>query len=301
MAEARDLLNAGTLCSIDHLVLPVTTLGLARARLTGLGFTVAPDARHPFGTGNCCVFFENRSYFEPLTIQDRDAADAAAAEGLYFVKQLKRFTERHGEGFAMLALTSGDAEAARQRFDDASLSAGDTFRFSRMATLPDGSDRDIGVALAFARMPEAPDATIFACQHVAPDALFQAQYMDHANTATGIGAVVAVAENPDHFRHLLAVISGDTDIRASPDGIDAAIGRQSVAFVTPAAFRGRYGVEPPDPRRGLIFAGIDIVAADLDRVHEHAGAMATRHEGRIVVPSAPGLGAAMAFAESRNG
>ena len=89
---------------IDHLVLPVTTLALARSRLTGLGFTVAPDARHPFGTGNCCVFFENRTYFEPITILDRAAADIAAAEGVFFVRRIKRFTERQGEGFAMLAL-----------------------------------------------------------------------------------------------------------------------------------------------------------------------------------------------------
>ena len=66
--------------SIDHLVLPVTTLTLARSRLTSLGFTVAPDAQHPFGTGNCCVFFKDRTYLEPITIVDRTAADMAAAE-----------------------------------------------------------------------------------------------------------------------------------------------------------------------------------------------------------------------------
>ena len=69
--------------AIDHLVLPVTTLTLARSRLTSLGFTVAPDARHPFGTGNCCVFFKNRTYLEPITILDRNATDLAAAEGLF--------------------------------------------------------------------------------------------------------------------------------------------------------------------------------------------------------------------------
>ena len=65
---------------------------------------MAPDARHPFGTGNCCVFFKNRTYLEPITILDRNRADMAAAEGIVFVKRLKRFTERQGEGFAMVAL-----------------------------------------------------------------------------------------------------------------------------------------------------------------------------------------------------
>src|SRR5687768_16716775 len=112
-----------TMRAIDHLVLPVTTLTLARSRLTSLGFTVAPDARHPFGTGNCCVFFEDRSYLEPITIVDRAAADMAAAEGLTFVKRLKRFTERHGEGLAMVALRSADARADKQSLAQAGVSA----------------------------------------------------------------------------------------------------------------------------------------------------------------------------------
>ncbi|HWT31341.1 MAG TPA: VOC family protein, partial [Propylenella sp.] len=71
---------------------------LARSRLTSLGFNVAPDARHPFGTGNALVFFADRSFLEPITIVDRGAADMAAAEGFFFVRRIKRYTERQGEG-----------------------------------------------------------------------------------------------------------------------------------------------------------------------------------------------------------
>ena len=34
---------------------------------------------------------------------------------------------------------------------------------------------------------------------------------------------------------------------------------------SPAAFRARYGLEPPDTRRGLLFAAVEIRVADLDR------------------------------------
>ena len=44
---------------LDHLVLPVIDIDVARSRYQSLGFTVAPDGRHPFGTENCCVFFED--------------------------------------------------------------------------------------------------------------------------------------------------------------------------------------------------------------------------------------------------
>jgi hypothetical protein len=287
--------------AIDHLVLPATTLTLARSRLTSLGFTVAPDARHPFGTGNCCVFFENRSFLEPITIQDRDAADKAAAERLYFVKRLKRFTERHGEGFAMLALASGDAEKDRAAFEKDGLSAGDVFSFSRIATLPDGAERKVGFSLAFAEAPGAPDATIFACQHLEPDALFQAQYLTHANTATGISAVTGVAAEPGDFRLLLAAATGDGAPSESPSSIEASIGEQSIAILTRDAFRGRYDLDPPDPRRGLLFASVDISVTDLERAAEYAGDAAKRHDGRLVVPPAPGLSTVVAFHGAENG
>src|SRR3712207_1566588 len=95
--------------ALDNHVLPVTTLASARSRLRGLGFTVAPDARHPFGTGNCCVFFQDRTYLEPITLLDPGAADAASPAGTFFVSRVKRFLNAGGEGFAMLAFRSEDA------------------------------------------------------------------------------------------------------------------------------------------------------------------------------------------------
>ena len=271
---------------IDHLVLPVTTLTLARSRLTSLGFTVAPDARHPFGTGNCLVFFEDHTFLEPITIMDRAAADLAAAEGLTFVKRLKRFTERHGEGFAMVALNSADARADRQMFEHAGASAGDVFEFRRMAPLPDGSEREIGFALAFMENPAAPDATVFVCQHFAAEVLFQPVYLTHPNGATGISRVIAVADDPPSFAPFLAEATGGGD---------------EILVLDAAGYRARYGVEAPAPRRGLVFAAFDIRVADLDRALGYSGPTALRHDGRIVVPPAPGLGATLAFTSDSDG
>jgi hypothetical protein len=265
---------------VDHLVLPVTTLMLARSRLTSLGFTVAPDARHPFGTGNCCVFFEDRTYLEPITILDRSAADIAAAEGLFFVKRLKRFTERYGEGFAMVALHGVDARAEQRSLAEAGIGSGDVFEFRRAAPLPDGSEGEIGVALAFLENPAVPDATLFVCQHLAADVLFQPAFLTHPNGATGIGRVVAVADDPPSFGAFLAAATG---------------GGESILVVDPAGYRTRYGLEPPGPRRGLLFAAFELRVADLDRALGYSGPTALRHDGRIVVPPAPGLGAALAF------
>jgi hypothetical protein len=280
---------------IDHLVLPVTTLMLARSRLTSLGFNVAPDARHPFGTGNALVFFADRTFLEPITIVDRAAADMAAAEGLFFVKRIKRYTERQGEGFAMVALRSPDAEGDRADFERAGLGAGPVFRFTRKATMSDGSEAEVGFAIVQAEDPAAADAAFFACQHIATDALFQGPFLEHPNGAAGVAAVTAVAERPEEFREFLAAATGAAEPYAGEAVLEAVLDRQTIGIVTPAAFRDRYGVPAPEPRRGLLFAAFDVVVADLDRAIGYAGPTASRREGRIVIPPAPGLGATLAF------
>lgn len=286
---------------IDHLVLPATTLTLARSQLTGLGFTVAPDARHPFGTGNCCVLFKDRSYLEPITIVDRAAADRAAAEGQFFVRRVKRFTERVGEGFAMAAFTSEDAEQDREEFERRGLSAGPVFRFSRPATAPDGSATEIGVALACLDDKAAPDATFVACQHFARDALFQPAFLEHANGAEGVAAVAAVASVPEQYRAFLSAAAGISELRESEAGLEGRLDGQSVLILTPAGFRDRYGLDAPDPRRGLLLAGIELGVADIDRAVGHAGPNAKRHEALIVIPPAPGLAAVLAFRTGLDG
>ncbi len=287
--------------SIDHLVLPVTTLTLARSRLASLGFSVAPDAAHPFGTGNCCVFFADRTYIEPITIIDRAATDMAAAEGVTFVKRIKRFTERQGEGFAMVALQSDDAEADRGAFAAAGIGGGPVYRFARLAELPDGTEQEIGVATASAEFPLAADAGFFACQHLAKEVLFQPAYLEHPNGAQGVSAVAAVAENPADFHILLSGATGQRELRTTSFGIEAEVEGRSFLILTPDGFRARYLVDAPNPRRGMLFAAFDLKVLDLDRAAGYAGRAAKRHAEHVVVPPAPGLNAVVAFRSVENG
>ena len=285
---------------IDHLVFPVTTLTLARSRLTSLGFKVAPDARHPFGTGNCCIFFQNRTYLEPITIIDRNRADMAAAERVVFVKRLKRFTERQGEGFAMVALKSKDAEADSAAIAEKGAGSQPAARFTRMARLSDGSEMEVGFVTAFADFPAAPDATFFVCQHLAADVLFQPEYLEHPNGGQGVASVIAVAETPEEFRTMLTVATGRKKLTSIEFGLEAKIGSQSVLILTREGFRARYDLDPPNPRRGLLFAAFEITVLDLDRAAGYAGAKAKRREDAIVIPAAPGLGVVMAFRRAPN-
>ena len=49
---------------IDHLVIVVPELEAAVASYRGLGFTVVPGGRHPIGTHNALIAFEDGAYLE---------------------------------------------------------------------------------------------------------------------------------------------------------------------------------------------------------------------------------------------
>jgi hypothetical protein len=83
--------------------------------------------------------------------------------------------------------------------------------------------------------------------------------------------------------------------------VEATIDGQEIAILTPAGFKARYGVEAPDPRRGLLFAAFDIVVSDLDTALARMGDAAERHEDRGVVKAAPGLRVAMGIRNEDDG
>src|SRR5690348_9960814 len=87
--------------SLDHLVLPVPSLATARQRLAELGFTVAPEGVHPFGTANCCVYLADGTFLEPLAVADADAQGEAAIRGNVFAARDIAYRFRRGEnGFS---------------------------------------------------------------------------------------------------------------------------------------------------------------------------------------------------------
>ena len=280
---------------LDHLVLPVWSLGEARRRLASLGFTVAPDARHPFGTGNACVFFRNRTYLEPLAVLDEATARRAEADGLFFVSRAKAFLATRGEGFAMVALKDKDAEAAQRAFEAAGVSAGPMFEFARLAAQPDGSEREIGVRLAYAADPRAPDATLFACEAVGRSVNSGEDFVDHPNGALGVASVTAVAGRPAEFDAFLSAVAGEPETGVASQAPDAGPDAARIVVLTPDAFRETYGLPAPDPGPGFVLAAFDVAVRDLADAQAYAGANAVRRGGRILVPPAPGLGAVLAF------
>ncbi|MER8461942.1 VOC family protein [Mesorhizobium sp. M1409] len=283
---------------LDHLVLPTQSLDVARARLTTLGFVVAPTGVHPFGTENCCVFLADGTYLEPLAVGDSQAATTAIAEGNVFVARDRIYRDNRGdEGFSAMVLSTGNADADHARYLEAGISAGDTLSFSRAFTDPAGKSDVASFKLAFAAGAKATDAFLFACERVnAPD-VDRAALQAHANGATGIVEIVAVSDQPAEQHGLIsvAVDNPTTDSRGGTFHLPNA----DLSVLDPASFTARFGL-PAGAPTDLRFAAVVFSVRSADVTSRLLAANSIQHDiagNDIVVRPAPGQGAAFIFRE----
>lgn len=281
---------------LDHLVLPTQSLDLARARLNSLGFVVAPVGIHPFGTENACVFFADGTYLEPLAVGSREVAERAIGEGNVFVARDHLYRERLGEeGFSAIVLGTGDAEADHARYLEAGLSAGNILTFSRAFTDQAGRSDTASFKLAFCADKGTDDAFLFACERINAPKIDRTALQAHANGVTGIAEIVAVSDEPAAQIALIATAAG------AEAGKDDALQLPNAALtvLTPEAYASRFAV-PALPPSELRFAALVFWVRDKAAAMRALAAGAVEHNmsgNDIVVPPAPGQGAAFIFRE----
>ena len=277
--------------ALDHVVVGVPDLDRARARLATLGFQVQADAHHPFGTGNCNVFFANGTYFEPLAVTDRDAELAALRGTNSFVKRFDAFRFRHGYGPIMAAFTTDSAERMKQVFASEGISAGDVLSFTRQQAMPDGGETTIGVHLAVSVSDRAPDITLFCCEHLSRNVLWKAERTVHPNGAAGVTRLIAVEENPSDFQYLFQAVTGDRDVRATSFGIEMDLPNALVSVVTPTGYTAMSGQELGPRGRGPRIEAVEMAFADLGALRKHLDkggvAYATHGEALVIPPVEP--------------
>lgn len=286
---------------IDHLVLPVAELSIARERLTRLGFTVAADARHPFGTENCCIFLSDGSYLEPLGIANREECEEAALNGNEFVARDQSFRFRRGmDGFSAIAMATNDARDDDQRYARLGFSTGRMLEFSREMQLPDGGSATGSFRLAFAADRRAPDFFFFSSQRVVALPSDRSALEQHANGVVALSEVVLCEQNPTDFQYLLQAAADERAVEAHSFGMSVDTARGRISVLNPAGMKGFYGVEPPQADRGLKGAAVVFRVKDLARCRTRMeeNDIEFRELGdRLLVAPAPGQGALFVFGE----
>jgi hypothetical protein len=286
--------------ALDHLVLPTASLRTANARLTQLGFTVAPVGRHPFGTENVCVYFADGTFIEPLAIGDAEQAELAVGDSNVFVVRDRQFRSRNGdEGFSAMVLATDDADGDDVGFVQAGISAGKRLDFSRPFTDASGKTDTASFRLAFAADKTSPDAFFFTCQRVNAPKVDRSALQAHENGVGRIAGVIAVSEEPHASGEFLSGVAG-THAPAALDGqFELQLPNATVRCVTPATFEGMSGQVAPQST-GLRLAAVIFRVQSLASVETvlRNNAIGHQHIGRrVIVPAAPGQGAVFIFEE----
>ncbi len=250
---------------IDHLVLCGRNHPAMREAYDGLGFTLTPEARHPFGTGNSLIQFEG-CFLELLSVFEPDKIPEPEVGRFSFAAFNRDFLAER-EGLSMLVLDSTDARADAAAFRTAGLRTYEPFDFSRQARLPDGSEATVGFSLAFATDPQLPSMAFFCSQQHAPKHFWKAQYQRHRNRALTVLEVSMVAEKPSDHAQFLSAFCG---IRAEPvkGGIAVRTARGNISCVTPECFAESFAREAPDLGGGPRFGGFTIGVRRMARLEE---------------------------------
>jgi hypothetical protein len=282
---------------VDHLVLPVADIGVAAKRLSNLGFMVAPEALHPFGTRNSCVFLAYGTYLEPLAIANPAKYNASADNGDVFTGRDRAFRQRDGrEGFSALVAKTEDALTDHDRFVAAGVSAGEVFEFSRPVQMPDGSQGEAAFRLAFAGQDVASDFFLFSCQRLKALPGDRSMLERHANGVYGLSEIVLAFGQKPGPMHLIETVFG-CEGRVSADGdIVSETGNARIRLTEKEDFEP----ELKDGSEGLRGVGIVFSSHDLavtEAVLAANGVSYGKADARLVVPAAPGQGVTFAFEE----
>lgn len=286
---------------LDHLVLPTVNIALARERLGKLGFTVAPDARHPFGTENACVFFADKTYLEPLGIASADLYEQSIGEGNVFVARDQAYRFRLGEdGFSGVVFGTDDAVVDDERFKAGMISAGRMLDFSRPMKMPDGTETTAGFRLAFAADLRAPDFLAFCCQRINPLPADRSVLERHENGVTGMARVVVSTGRPSAFRSFFEDVIGGPEISEHSFGLTIKAANVDLDLLTPEGIEAFYDLKINAEDPGLRARAILFKTRDLSVTSSHFaanGVTYTRKNNRILARLAPGAGALFAFEE----
>lgn len=273
--------------ALDHVVLPFASLDEARGLFTMLGFTVAPDAVHPFGTGNACVFFADGTYFEPLAIADPAVYEAAQAAGNAFVLRDAGFRSRHDlPAIAALAFRSADALGDRAALAQKRLAETELVEFSRSFRAPDGAEATVSFRLAFACAEPDSHVYFFFCQPLHAEAPDRSALTRHANGVLGLARIVLSDRPPDKSRELLATVSDSRADEGSHGGLCFELANTTLHVLSDALLVEDYGVKQ-NVSGELRVCGLVLNVSDMAATRAAlaaGGHSAKMIGGRLVVP-----------------
>ena len=217
------------LMGIDHIVIAVPDLKVARKNFEALGFTVVPGGRHPIGTHNALVAFGDGSYVELIAFYETSPAH-------------RWWTPlQQGGGLVDFCMQTDDLRGDTAAFRRAGVGIDDPSPLSRVR--PDGYR--LAWVLSIPRGDHRGVAP-FLIQDGTPREERIPRQTTHANGVTGIGAViVAVRDVIPVARWYAEVLRQQAQpIQRSElggAGVRVTVGSHTLDFVAPRGSAGPLG------------------------------------------------------------
>ena len=284
--------------AIDHLVLAVNDLEVAREAYRRMGFTLTPLAQHPWGTANSLVQLQG-NFLELLAVAE-PAKIVAAEPGRFSFGAFNQAFLKRRQGLSMLVFQSTDARRDQAEFTARGLETYEPFGFSRQAKLPDGSLKTVAFSLAFVTEPRMPEAAFFTCQQHAPEFFWKPEYQRHANGAGAVIEVVMLANDPGSFADFFGKLVDPAAVARSEGALRVKLGDGALSLLDATRLAQRFpGTRLRDVLRKPHFAGYSITVGDLavaESVLKRNELPYARTGDRLQIAAEHGFGAVIEFA-----
>jgi catechol 2,3-dioxygenase-like lactoylglutathione lyase family enzyme len=226
---------------LDHIVVAVRDLDAAANAWKELGFTVTPEARHPWGTANRLIQVDG-FFVELLSIADESGIEDTTDDVFSFGAFNRDFLKIR-EGGSMVVFESRDPDADRAAFEKNHLKTYTPFSFERTATYPDGSTAPVAFDLTFVSDPLAPMIGFFTCHNRYPENFWRPDFQNHANGAAAIDEIILVSPDPCDHHEFLGGLIGQREMRVTSLGLELKTPRGRIQVLTPDAYGRLLGAE----------------------------------------------------------
>ena len=234
--------------SIDHPVIAVTDLDMARATYERLGFTVPPRGSHiEWGTGNLCIMFPH-DYLEMRGIIDASR----------FTMHLDSHLDNFGEGLMGVAFGTTDVESSCGETAKHGIDTGELRRLTRNFEHPEGWTQPSFELFA----PAAADIEglmhVVVIQHLTPELIRRPDFLEHPNGCIGVNSMAGTIYDIERCALKMQRLLGKEAVESSERGVFLRIpSGQSIELLLPDIFVRDYGEieatpDPETPRLGAM-------------------------------------------------
>lgn len=280
---------------LDHVGWFVPDIARAEAAFARLGFNLTPYvAQHnadpgggppkPAGTGNHCAMLET-GYLEILT--------AVPGMETPLADQLRAGVARY-TGLHLIALTTDDAEAARERLAKSGFAPDETVLLRRPVETADGGEAEVSFSVV--RLPHGtmPEGRVQMLSQNTPELCWQDRFITRDNGITGLSGVLLCVTDPAEAAGRFARYAGRR-ATGSDEYSEVQLDRGRLGFATPDRCRDLLpdvGI-PCTPFIAAvgIGAGDPLVTRKYFSAHGIDSAMDT--DGLVYVPAIEAMGATL--------